>query len=168
MIIWSMAIDNRWDDKVRLLLINGPNLNLLGSREPGIYGATTYDSLVSELYSHAKKSGAMLDCFQSNHEGRIIDCLHNADKAFDAVIINPGALTHYSYALRDAIQSISIPVLEVHISNIYSRESFRQISVTAPACIGQITGLGTLGYFLAIDYFVHMLTKGNTTMGVFD
>lgn len=144
---------------MRLLLINGPNLNLLGSREPDIYGKTTYNSLILDLQSYANKSGATLDCFQSNHEGEIIDYLHNADDAFDAVIMNPGAFTHYSYAIRDAIQSINIPVLEVHISNIHNRESFRQQSVTAPACIGQITGLGIQGYFLAIDYFIGFMSK---------
>jgi 3-dehydroquinate dehydratase-2 len=140
---------------MRLLLINGPNLNLLGHREPDIYGKVTYDDLILDLKFHAEKSGATLDCFQSNHEGELIDCLHNANATFDAVILNPGALTHYSYAIRDAIQSIGIPVLEVHISNIYTRESFRQISVTAPACIGQITGLGIQGYYLAIDYLIN-------------
>ena len=148
---------------MRFLLVNGPNLNLLGSREPGIYGKKTYDNLILELQTHADRLGATLDCFQSNHEGEIIDCLHKADENFDAVILNPGALTHYSYAIRDAIQSINAPVLEIHISNIYARESFRQISVTAPACIGQITGLGIQGYYLAIDYFIDFISKNKTT-----
>ncbi len=148
---------------MKLLLINGPNLNLLGRREPDIYGKATYESLILDLQFYADKSGVALDCFQSNHEGEIIDCLHSADGTFDGVIINPGAFTHYSYAIRDAIQSINIPVLEVHISNIYLRESFRQVSVTAPVCIGQITGLGIQGYYLAIDYFIDFISKNKTT-----
>lgn len=149
---------------MRLLLLNGPNLNLLGSREPNIYGRTTYESLISDLQTHAEKSGTKLDCFQSNHEGQLIDYIQSAADVFDGIILNPGALTHYSYALRDAIQSIKLPVLEVHISNIHTRESFRQISVTAPACIGQISGLGIQGYFLAVDYFIYRLSQEGTTV----
>ena len=145
---------------MRLLLINGPNLNLLGYREPDIYGNLTYEDLISKLKTYANGIGVKLDCFQSNHEGEIIDCLQRSVGKYDAIILNPGALTHYSYALRDAIQSINTPVLEVHISNIYARESFRQTSVTAPVCIGQITGLGIQGYFIAINYFVHFYRKG--------
>ncbi|NLC43972.1 MAG: type II 3-dehydroquinate dehydratase [Clostridiales bacterium] len=139
---------------MKLLIVNGPNLNLLGNREPDFYGRNTYKDLVAELTTYASKQGIELDCFQSNHEGELIDCLHNAIGIYDGVIMNPGAYTHYSYALRDAVQGISLPVLEVHISNIHKRESFRHISVTAAACIGQISGLGTQGYFLALDYFV--------------
>lgn len=149
---------------MKLLLINGPNLNLLGYREPNIYGRSTYENMISSLQGYSEKSGAKLDCFQSNHEGQLIDCLQNARKVYDGIILNPGALTHYSYALRDAIQSIDTPILEVHITNIYARESFRQISVTAPACIGQITGLGIQGYYLAVDYFIHRFSGAGTAM----
>ncbi|MDD2502491.1 MAG: type II 3-dehydroquinate dehydratase [Clostridia bacterium] len=146
---------------MKLLVINGPNLNLLGSREPGIYGHHSYNDLKADLTIYAAKQGIILDCFQSNHEGELIDCLHNAIDAYKGVIINPGAYTHYSYAIRDAIQGISLPVLEVHISNIYKRESFRHESVTAAACTGQISGLGTQGYFLAVDYFAQSLSNNN-------
>jgi len=149
---------------MRLLLINGPNLNLLGSREPEIYGDLTYQDLMFRLQSYAEKLGIELDCYQSNHEGHLIDRLHNSVNNYDAIIINPGALTHYSFALRDAIQSINIPVLEIHISNIYARETFRQTSVTAPVCIGQITGLGIQGYYLAVDYFVKLFSERESNL----
>jgi 3-dehydroquinate dehydratase-2 len=145
---------------MKLLVINGPNLNLLGSREPEIYGNTAYEELTSGLEAYAREHGADLDYFQSNHEGALIDCLHAAMHNYDGVIFNPGAFTHYSYALRDAILAVQLPVIEVHISNIHQREDFRHISVTAPVCVGQITGLGTEGYFLAVDYFLRTLTTG--------
>jgi 3-dehydroquinate dehydratase-2 len=147
---------------MKLLLVNGPNLNLLGSREPSFYGYHTYKDLIADLTAYAIKQGVQLDCFQSNHEGELIDCLHNAIGVYDGVIINPGALTHYSYALRDAIQGVSLPVLEVHISNIHKREAFRHVSVTAAACVGQISGLGAKGYFLALDYFTTSLASNET------
>jgi 3-dehydroquinate dehydratase-2 len=148
---------------MKLLVINGPNLNLLGSREPDVYGTTGYEELIDKLESHAQSLGIELDHYQSNHEGALIDCLHAAMTAsYDGIIINPGAFTHYSYALRDAIQAIRLPVIEVHISNVYQREEFRHTSVTAPACIGQITGLGTTGYMLAVDYFVRTLHDEKT------
>ena len=147
---------------MKLLVVNGTKLNLLGNREPSFYGHNTYKDLVADLTTYGAKKGILLDCLQSNHEGELIDCLHNAIGVYDGVIINPGAYTHYSYALRDAIQGISLPVLEVHISNIYKRESFRHVSVTAPACVGQISGLGTQGYFLAIDYFVRSLSNNES------
>jgi len=139
---------------MKLLVINGPNLNLLGGREPVIYGRITYSDLITGLKEYAQKMGAELDAFQSNHEGQIIDCLHNAIGVYDGIIMNPGAFTHYSYALLDAIKAVELPVIEVHISNIHKREAFRHISVTAPACVGQITGLGIQGYYLAVDYFI--------------
>ena len=144
---------------MKLLVINGPNLNLLGSRDPDIYGNQTYASLESQLAAYGKEHGVNLDCLQTNHEGELIDFLHNAISEYDGIILNPAAYTHYSYAIRDAIEAIRLPVIEVHISNIYKREAFRHQSVTAPACIGQITGLGLKGYFLAIDYFLHSLAN---------
>ncbi|HHY82290.1 MAG TPA: type II 3-dehydroquinate dehydratase [Clostridiales bacterium] len=144
---------------MKLLVINGPNLNLLGGREPNIYGSETYSDLISGLKAYAQKMGAELDAFQSNHEGQLIDCLHNAIGVYDGIIMNPGAYTHYSYALRDAVLAAGLPVIEVHISNVHKREAFRHVSVTAPACIGQITGLGTQGYYLAVDYFIRTLKK---------
>ena len=134
----------------KLLLINGPNLNMLGIREPGIYGETTLKTLEQGLTEFAAKHGVELVCMQSNHEGVIIDQIHAADADFQGIVINPGAFTHYSYAIRDAIASISLPVIEVHISNIHTREEFRHHSVTAPVTIGQIVGLGTYGYQLAV------------------
>ncbi|MGI6537385.1 MAG: type II 3-dehydroquinate dehydratase [Caldicoprobacterales bacterium] len=148
---------------MRLLIINGPNINKLGYREPDIYGIQTYDTMIAKLTAYARKHGIQLDSFQSNHEGELIDCIHNAMGKYDGIIINPAAYTHYSYAIRDAIQAINLPIIEVHISNIYRRELFRHQSVTAPVCTGQITGLGIQGYFLAIDYFLHTLANNNKT-----
>lgn len=134
----------------KFLLINGPNLNRLGVREPGVYGQKTLGVLESEVTIYANGLQVEVTCFQSNHEGEIIDEIHKADITYEGIIINPGAFTHYSYAIRDAIASVSIPVVEVHISNIHARESFRHISVTAPVTIGQIVGMGIYGYKLAV------------------
>jgi 3-dehydroquinate dehydratase II len=134
----------------KILLINGPNLNRLGIREPGIYGNTTLASIEEELSQFTSEQGSELDCMQSNYEGAIIDSIHDADDKYLGIVINPGAFTHYSYAIRDAIASISIPVIEVHISNVHAREEFRHTSVTAPVTSGQIVGLGTYGYKLAV------------------
>ena len=139
---------------MKFLVINGPNLNLLGSREPGIYGSTGYDALCQMLRERAQAMGAEADCFQSNHEGAIIDAIHNAVGQYDAMIMNPGAFTHYSYAILDALKAVEVPCIEVHISNVHQREEFRHSSVTAPACIGQICGLGTFGYVAAMEYFL--------------
>lgn len=135
---------------MRLLVVNGPNLNRLGLREPAVYGSQTLNDLEKQLEDLAKELHITIDCYQSNHEGYIIDKLHEAEEKYAGVIINPGAFTHYSYAIRDAIASISIPVMEVHISNIHKREEFRHTSVTAPVTIGQIIGLGLYGYQLAV------------------
>ncbi len=134
----------------RILLLNGPNLNRLGLREPNVYGSVTLVELEKELSILAKENKLELDCFQSNHEGMLIDKLHFADTAADGVIFNPGAFTHYSYAIRDAISSINVPVIEVHISNIHAREEFRHKSVIAPVAAGQIMGFGLHGYKLAL------------------
>ena len=139
---------------MNFLVINGPNLNLLGKREPGIYGSNSYESLCTLIEDYAKAHGSTARCFQSNHEGAIIDEIHAADGVYDAIIINPGAYTHYSYAILDALKAVSVPAYEVHISHIDQREPFRAISVTAPACVGQIYGLGFDGYLRAMDHFL--------------
>ena len=142
---------------MRILVINGPNLNRLGIREPHIYGNKTLSDLEHNLKKMEENYPIKVSCDQSNHEGRIIDLIHDADSKFDGIVINPGAFTHYSYAIRDAIESVSIPVVEVHISNIHARESFRHESVTASVTIGQIVGLGLYGYELAV---LALLNKG--------
>ncbi|MFS0865626.1 type II 3-dehydroquinate dehydratase [Fredinandcohnia sp. 179-A 10B2 NHS] len=134
----------------RILLINGPNLNRLGKREPHIYGSVTLKDLETELIQYSGNHDVELDCFQSNHEGEIIDAIHETEGKYEGIIINPGAFTHYSYAIRDAIAGMSLPVVEVHISNIHAREEFRHTSVLAPVTIGQIVGLGVYGYKLAV------------------
>ena len=137
---------------MKLLVINGPNLNFLGIREKGIYGSESYEGLVERLQEKAKQDGIELECFQDNGEGAIIDRIQKAyfDKT-DGIIINPGAYAHYSIAIRDALASIEVPKIEVHISNVYKREEFRHKSVITPVCTGEILGLGLNGYFLAID-----------------
>lgn len=142
-----------------LLIINGPNLNLLGEREPGIYGNDTYDSICAEIKAYAAELGfGSCECFQSNHEGEIIDRLHAARLDKCAVVINAGAYTHYSYAIRDAIAAIKIPVVEVHISNINSRDAFREKSVIAPVCCGQICGFGKNSYLLGVKAVSDMIS----------
>ncbi|MBQ7187312.1 MAG: type II 3-dehydroquinate dehydratase [Ruminococcus sp.] len=140
----------------RILVIHGPNLNLLGEREPGVYGTDTFDSINCEIVSLAEKKGLHCEVFQSNHEGEIIDRLHAARKDFDGVILNAGAYTHYSSAIRDAIAAIRIPVIEVHLSNIHARDEFRHTSVIAPVCVGQIAGFGKHSYFLAVEAMKEM------------
>ena len=134
----------------KILVINGPNLNLLGEREPGIYGNDTYEALCDLIMDKAESLGVKCEVFQSNHEGAIIDKLHMARKNFDGVVLNAGAYTHYSYAIRDAIASVNIPVVEVHMSNIHKREEFRHLSVTVPVCVGQICGFGHFGYIMGL------------------
>ncbi|MEH7462513.1 type II 3-dehydroquinate dehydratase [Bacillus thuringiensis] len=134
----------------KLLLVNGPNLNRLGLREVNVYGTGTLASLEADMKQQAENLGVELECFQSNHEGAIIDIIHEAEGTYKGIILNPGAFTHYSYAIRDAIASVSIPVIEVHISNIHQREPFRHVSVTAPVTAGQIVGFGLYGYHLAL------------------
>ena len=140
---------------VKLLILNGPNLNRLGSREPGIYGAETLADVESKLDKAASLHDVELSFFQSNWEGALVDKIHEAgDTGLDGIIFNPGAFTHYSIALRDAIASVDVPVIEIHISNIHSREPFREKSVIAPVCIGQLSGFGTDGYQLAFQAFL--------------
>ncbi len=135
----------------KILVIHGPNLNLLGEREPGIYGSDSIENLNSSIIDRARDQGLECEIFQSNHEGAIIDKLHAARKSFDGVIINAGAYTHYSYAIRDAISAIKIPCIEVHISNVFARDEFRSKSVIAPVCKGSICGFGFGSYFLAVQ-----------------
>ncbi|MBO5319616.1 MAG: type II 3-dehydroquinate dehydratase [Ruminococcus sp.] len=135
----------------KILVIHGPNLNLLGEREPGIYGSDSIENLNCSIIDRARDQGLECEIFQSNHEGAIIDKLHAARKSFDGVIINAGAYTHYSYAIRDAISAIKIPCIEVHISNVFARDEFRSKSVIAPVCKGSISGFGFGSYFLAVQ-----------------
>lgn len=145
---------------MKILIMNGPNLNMLGIREPGIYGNDTYEGLVNRLKKKAEELSVNLEFFQSNSEGALIDRLHQAyfDRV-DGVVINPGAYTHYSYALHDALKILKMPKIEVHISDIHAREEFRKISVTAPACDGQIAGHGLAGYEMAIAQIIEMNRK---------
>lgn len=146
---------------MRILVIHGPNLNLLGKREPDIYGSETLHEIDMRIRKHAQEEGISVETFQSNHEGEIIDKIHEAADdslgAYDGLIINPGAYTHYSIAIRDAIQGAGLPTIEVHLSNTHAREPFRRKSVITPVCRGQITGLGSHGYLLAIDALTQTL-----------
>ena len=139
----------------KILVINGPNLNLLGEREPGIYGNDTYEALCEQIMDKAENMEIKCEIFQSNHEGAIIDKLHAARLKFDGIVLNAGAFTHYSFAIRDAIAAIKIPVIEVHISNVFARDEFRKNSVIAPVCKGSISGFGLASYFLAVDALVN-------------
>lgn len=138
----------------KVLLLLGPNLNLVGIREKAVYGEVSEQTIENEIVKYGKTVDVEITVFQSNWEGAIIDEIHKSRNQFDAVIINPGALTHYSYAIRDAIAGMEIPFIEVHMSNIHKREEFRHNSVTAPVCVGQICGFGADGYKMAIDYIV--------------
>lgn len=141
----------------KIIVIHGPNLNLLGEREPGVYGNDSFDSINAEIAEKAKSKDFEIEIFQTNLEGGIIDMLHEARLTFDGVILNAGAYTHYSYAIRDAISAIKIPVVEVHLSNIHAREEFRHTSVIAPVCVGQIAGFGKNSYMLAVDALAEIL-----------
>lgn len=146
---------------MKFLVINGPNLNLLGIREPEIYGQSGYDALVARIKTSAASMNVEVEVFQSNHEGAIIDQIHAARGSFDGIIINPGAYTHYSYAILDALKAVALPAVEVHLSNIHQREAFRHTSVTAAGCDGQICGLGQFGYVAAMGYLIEKLTDGH-------
>jgi len=141
----------------RILVVNGPNLNLLGRREPEVYGTETLDELNGKLADMARELGIEVSFFQSNSESEIIDYLHKEGFDADGLIINPGAFTHYSYALRDAIAAVEIEAVEVHMSNIYAREEFRRKSVMAPVCTGHLVGFGFYGYAMALSYFADSL-----------
>jgi len=136
------------------LVMNGPNLNLLGEREPAVYGTQTLDDVEDLVRAHAVELGVQVDFLQSNHEGVLIDAIQDARHTYQGIVMNPGAYAHYSYALRDAIAAISIPVVEVHISDITAREGFRATSVTAPVCAAVIYGRGVAGYVDALDEVV--------------
>lgn len=143
----------------KYLLLNGPNLNMLGVREPEIYGRDTLDSIEAEVVAYGAERGVQVDCFQSNHEGVLIDKIHEAHWRYDGIVYNPGAHTHYSYALRDAIGSVDTPVVEVHLSDINAREPFRSISVIEPVCVAQIKGKGKEGYKEALDVLLEQADR---------
>ena len=141
----------------KIFIINGPNLNFLGIRETGIYGNDNYENLCKYIVEYCEKKNIEIKIFQSNSEGKIIDFLQDAYyEKTDDIVINPGAYTHYSYAIFDALKSVSIPAVEVHLSNIHEREDFRKVSVTAPACLKQIYGKGKDGYIEAINFLLEM------------
>ncbi|MGM0396504.1 MAG: type II 3-dehydroquinate dehydratase [Bacillota bacterium] len=142
---------------MKLLVINGPNINMLGIREPGIYGNLTLDEMNEKISQEVWNLGVQVDFMQSNYEGEIIEALHSAMGKYEGVVINPAAYTHYSLAIMDAIKAIDIPVVEVHISNIDSREEYRRKSITVEACVGQISGMGYYGYVLGIMALQHKI-----------
>lgn len=139
---------------MKILVINGPNLNMLGIREPGIYGSETYSTLLDKISAHAKKRGVSVDFFQSNHEGALVDRIQEAFGSTDGIVINPGAYTHTSIALLDALKAVAIPAVEVHISDVSKREAFRSVSYIRDACIGSVIGHGTDGYLEAVDMLI--------------
>ena len=139
---------------MKILVINGPNLNMLGIREPGIYGSETYRDLLEKIAAHAQTRGVSVDFFQSNHEGALVDRIQEAYGNTDGIIINPGAYTHTSIALLDAVKAVGIPTVEVHISDVARRESFRSVSYIRAACVGSIIGHGTDGYLEAMDLLI--------------
>ncbi len=146
---------------MKFLVINGPNLNMLGIREPDIYGKNTYDELVRMIEAHGQKKGAFVHCFQSNHEGAIVDEIQRAYGRFDGIIINPAAYTHTSVAILDALKAVGLPAVEVHISDVNSREEFRKISYVSLAAKKTIAGHGFDGYLEAIDFLCALSEKGS-------
>ena len=147
---------------MKIMVINGPNLNMLGIREKNIYGTFTYEDLCKyiETYPNYKEKDIDFTFLQTNHEGEIVDYLHKAyTEKYDGIVLNAGGYTHTSVAIHDAIKAVSIPTVEVHISNIHAREEFRKVCVTSPACVGQVTGLGQLGYVLAVVYLTEERKK---------
>lgn len=145
---------------MKLLIINGPNLNMLGIREPGIYGTENYEALCQRVLSHAEELGIDLELYQSNHEGDLVDEIQRAYGRIDGIVINPGAYTHTSIALLDALKAVGIPAVEVHISKVEEREAFRQISYIRAACVKTITGHGISGYLEAMDFLLSYLNRG--------
>ena len=137
--------------KKRIIVIQGANINLIGERETTIYGREGIEDINRQITAYAEKLGIECEVYHSNSEGEIIDTIHQVRKNIDGIIINPGAYTHYSIAIRDAVSAVCLPCIEVHMSNICAREEFRRISIIAPVCIGQICGFGKFGYFMALD-----------------
>lgn len=149
---------------MKIMVINGPNLNMLGIREKNIYGTFTYEDLCKyiETYPNYKEKDIDFTFLQTNHEGEIVDYLHKAyTEKYDGIVLNAGGYTHTSVAIHDAIKAVSIPTVEVHISNIHAREEFRKVCMTSSACVGQITGLGKLGYVLAVEFLLQNTQGGN-------
>ncbi|WP_309686978.1 type II 3-dehydroquinate dehydratase [Armatimonas sp.] len=145
---------------LRVLLLNGPNLNLLGQREPDVYGTMTFEELNKRVRDYAKEIGIELKALQSNHEGVLIDAIHEAADWADAIVINPGAYTHYSYAIADALKAVRLPAIEVHLSNVQARDEFRRTSVVAPVTVGQIAGFGAMSYLLALQAAKAIVQQG--------
>jgi 3-dehydroquinate dehydratase II len=141
----------------KILVINGPNLNLLGLREPEVYGHETLDDIINELRSFASARDVELSAFQSNSEGALVTAIHDARTTVDGIVLNPGAYTHYSIAIRDAIAGVSLPVVETHLSNVHAREPFRRESVITPVCVGVVAGFGRHSYFVALEALLHHL-----------
>ena len=148
---------------MKILVINGPNLNMLGKRDAGQYGSVTLAEIERRVGQRAEELGAEVDFFQSNHEGEIVDHLQQAADSADAVVINPGALTHYGLSMRDALADAGLPIVEVHLSNIHARERFRHRSVVAPIAVGQVCGLGWRGYVYAVEYVIARLQEESRT-----
>ena len=144
---------------MKILVLHGPNLNLLGTREPEVYGSMTLDDINNKLVELGKELNVVIKCIQSNHEGALVDALHEARTSMDGVIFNPGGYTHTSIALRDAVSAIQIPVIEVHLSNVYAREEFRHTSMLSAVCKGKIVGLGWRSYTLGLRALVDLLTE---------
>ncbi len=145
---------------MKLLVINGPNLNMLGIREPGIYGQETYRSLLEKIEKHCNEKGIEVECCQSNHEGDLVDAIQSAYGVMDGIVINPGAYTHTSIAILDAVKAVNLPTVEVHISDVNAREAFRQVSYIRSACVKTICGHGTNGYLEAIDFLAEAYHAG--------